>query len=143
MTSEEILLINNAGIAAAGGFLAKDKVESARTQLETNFFGPLRLSRESAPGQEWAVGGAGRLPFGPGRLSNGCRSASIRPPFEPILVSCKARDFADAIEAVALSQTLNRKFSTSPSLTMYSLPSARIFPASFAPCSPLKAMKSG
>jgi hypothetical protein len=35
------------------------------------------------------------------------------------------------------AQTLNRKFSTSPSLTTYSLPSARILPASLAPCSPL------
>jgi hypothetical protein len=35
-----------------------------------------------------------------------------------------------------VNQTLNRKFSTSPSLTTYSLPSERIFPASFAPCSP-------
>ena len=34
-------------------------------------------------------------------------------------------------------QTLNRKFITSPSLTTYSLPSARILPASLAPCSPL------
>ncbi len=33
--------------------------------------------------------------------------------------------------------TLNRKFITSPSCTTYSLPSARILPASFAPCSPL------
>jgi hypothetical protein len=35
------------------------------------------------------------------------------------------------------AQTLNKKFITSPSCTMYSFPSARIFPASFAPCSPL------
>lgn len=35
------------------------------------------------------------------------------------------------------AQTLNRKCSTSPSLTTYSLPSARIFPASLALCSPL------
>ncbi len=35
------------------------------------------------------------------------------------------------------NQTLNRKFMTSPSLTMYSLPSARILPASLAPASPL------
>jgi hypothetical protein len=34
-------------------------------------------------------------------------------------------------------QTLKRKFMTSPSWTTYSLPSARIFPASFAPSSPL------
>ena len=39
-------------------------------------------------------------------------------------------------------QTLNRKFSTSPSLTTYSLPSARILPASLAPASPLYWMKS-
>ena len=40
------------------------------------------------------------------------------------------------------TQTLNRKFSTSPSRTTYSLPSARILPASLAPCSPLWATKS-
>ncbi len=37
-------------------------------------------------------------------------------------------------------QTLKRKCMTSPSLTMYSLPSSRSFPASFAPASPLQAM---
>ena len=37
----------------------------------------------------------------------------------------------------AAAQTLNRKFNTSPSLTTYSLPSARILPASLAPASPL------
>jgi NAD(P)-dependent dehydrogenase (short-subunit alcohol dehydrogenase family) len=36
------LLINNAGIAAVAGFLSVDSIESARAQLETNFFGPLR-----------------------------------------------------------------------------------------------------
>src|SRR6218665_641540 len=39
-------------------------------------------------------------------------------------------------------QTLKRKLSTSPSLTRQSLPSARILPASLAPCSPWQAMKS-
>ncbi len=39
-----------------------------------------------------------------------------------------------------MTYTLNKKFSTSPSLTTYSLPSARILPASLAPCSPLKAL---
>ena len=34
-------------------------------------------------------------------------------------------------------QTLKRKCITSPSLTSYSLPSSRIFPASLEPCSPL------
>ena len=43
------LLINNAGIANFGGFLAEGAVESARAQLETNFFGPLNLSRAFAP----------------------------------------------------------------------------------------------
>jgi len=43
------LLINNAGIAAFGGFLSADSVESARAHLETNFFGPLRLSQAFAP----------------------------------------------------------------------------------------------
>lgn len=33
--------------------------------------------------------------------------------------------------------TLNKKFMTSPSFTTYSLPSARILPASLAPASPL------
>ncbi len=43
------VLINNAGIAAMGGFLPQGSVESARAQLETNFFGPLRLSQAFAP----------------------------------------------------------------------------------------------
>ena len=32
-----------------GGFLSADSIESARAQLETNFFGPLRLSQAFAP----------------------------------------------------------------------------------------------
>lgn len=43
------LLINNAGIAATGGFLAEDSVASVRRHLETNFFGPLLMSRAFAP----------------------------------------------------------------------------------------------
>jgi NAD(P)-dependent dehydrogenase (short-subunit alcohol dehydrogenase family) len=43
------VLINNAGIAVLGGFLAEGGIESARHQLETNFFGPLRLSQAFAP----------------------------------------------------------------------------------------------
>lgn len=43
------LLINNAGIAAIGDFLAPDAVELARAHLETNFFGPLRMSQAFAP----------------------------------------------------------------------------------------------
>jgi NAD(P)-dependent dehydrogenase (short-subunit alcohol dehydrogenase family) len=43
------LLINNAGIAATGGFLAETSVASAQRHLETNFFGPLRLTQAFAP----------------------------------------------------------------------------------------------
>ena len=43
------LLINNAGIAQFGGFLAQDSIEAARAQLETNFFGPLLTARAFAP----------------------------------------------------------------------------------------------
>ena len=43
------LLINNAGIAMTGGFLANDSVASARRHFETNFFGPLLMSRAFAP----------------------------------------------------------------------------------------------
>jgi NAD(P)-dependent dehydrogenase (short-subunit alcohol dehydrogenase family) len=47
--SDVTLLINNAGIAAFGGLLSADAIESARAHLETNFFGPLYLSRAFAP----------------------------------------------------------------------------------------------
>jgi len=43
------LLINNAGIAQTGGFLAQDSIEAARVQMETNFFGPLLTARAFAP----------------------------------------------------------------------------------------------
>jgi NAD(P)-dependent dehydrogenase (short-subunit alcohol dehydrogenase family) len=43
------LLINNAGIAATGGFLADTDLESARRQFETNFYGPLRMAQAFAP----------------------------------------------------------------------------------------------
>lgn len=43
------LLINNAGIAATGGFLAEGSVEAAQRHLDTNFFGPLRLTQAFAP----------------------------------------------------------------------------------------------
>lgn len=43
------LLINNAGIAEMGGFLRDDAEAMLRRQLETNLFGPLRLSRSFAP----------------------------------------------------------------------------------------------
>ena len=43
------LLVNNAGIAKFGGYLAEDSVEAARQHLETNFFGPLLMCRAFAP----------------------------------------------------------------------------------------------
>ena len=43
------LLVNNAGIAATGGVLADDSLELAQRHLDTNFFGPLRLTRAFAP----------------------------------------------------------------------------------------------
>lgn len=43
------LLVNNAGIATTGGFLAEGAVDAARRQLETNFFGPLHMAQAFAP----------------------------------------------------------------------------------------------
>lgn len=43
------LLINNAGVAETGGFLSEDAEAMLRRQLETNLFGPLKLSRAFAP----------------------------------------------------------------------------------------------
>ena len=42
------LLINNAGIALWTGFFGLDSVEAARLEMETNYFGPLLLSRAFA-----------------------------------------------------------------------------------------------
>ena len=43
------LLINNAGIFEAGPVLAEDALPSLQRQLETNAFGPLRLTQAFAP----------------------------------------------------------------------------------------------
>ncbi len=43
------LLINNAGITRRSGFLAPDAVEAARAEMETNYFGPMLMSRAFAP----------------------------------------------------------------------------------------------
>ncbi len=56
--SDVTVLINNAGIAWPGGFLAADSEAAARAQLETNFFGPLRLSKAFAPALAAHGGGA-------------------------------------------------------------------------------------
>ena len=43
------LLINNAGIARWTGFFSPDSVDAARSEMETNYYGPLLLSRAFAP----------------------------------------------------------------------------------------------
>lgn len=49
VASDVTLVINNAGIAHAGGFLAADSEDVARRIFETNFFGMLRISKAFAP----------------------------------------------------------------------------------------------
>jgi NAD(P)-dependent dehydrogenase (short-subunit alcohol dehydrogenase family) len=43
------VLVNNAGIASTGGFLEDTTLEATRRQLETNFFGMLRMAQGFAP----------------------------------------------------------------------------------------------
>lgn len=52
------LLVNNAGIARWTGFLSPDSVKAARAETETNYFGPLFLSRAFAPVLAKNSGGA-------------------------------------------------------------------------------------
>ena len=47
--SDVSVLINNAGVAEFGGFLADADLASSRRQLETNFFGPMRMAQAFAP----------------------------------------------------------------------------------------------
>lgn len=47
--SDVTLVINNAGVGHVGGFLADDSEAVARRQLETNYFGMLRVSKAFAP----------------------------------------------------------------------------------------------
>ncbi len=54
------LLINNAGIAQPGGFMAPDSEDTARRLFETNFFAMLRMSQAFAPVLK-ANGGGGLL----------------------------------------------------------------------------------
>ncbi len=49
LAQDVTLVINNAGIAQPGGFLAADSEEVARRIFETNFFGVLRVSQAFAP----------------------------------------------------------------------------------------------
>jgi len=43
------VLVNNAGIATTGGFLQDATLEATRSQMETNFFGVLRMAQAFAP----------------------------------------------------------------------------------------------
>jgi NAD(P)-dependent dehydrogenase (short-subunit alcohol dehydrogenase family) len=58
LASDVTLVINNAGIAQPGGFLATDSEEVARRIFETNFFGVLRMSKAFAPLLKANGGGA-------------------------------------------------------------------------------------
>jgi NAD(P)-dependent dehydrogenase (short-subunit alcohol dehydrogenase family) len=52
------LVINNAGVGHAGGFLAADSDEVTRRMFETNFYGVLNVSRAFAPALAGNGGGA-------------------------------------------------------------------------------------
>jgi short-subunit dehydrogenase len=58
LASDVTLVINNAGIAQAGGFLAGDSEEVARRLFETNFFAVLSMSKAFAPVLKANGGGA-------------------------------------------------------------------------------------
>ena len=47
--SDLTLLINNAGVAELGAMLTEDSESMLRRQLETNLYGPLRLTQSFAP----------------------------------------------------------------------------------------------
>ncbi|HEV8689452.1 MAG TPA: SDR family oxidoreductase [Ideonella sp.] len=58
LATDVTLVINNAGIAQPGGFLAADSEDVARRIFETNFFSMLRMSKAFAPVLEANGGGA-------------------------------------------------------------------------------------
>lgn len=58
LAQDVTLVINNAGIAQPGGFLAPDSEELARRIFETNVFGVLRVSQAFAPILKANHGGA-------------------------------------------------------------------------------------
>ena len=58
LASDVTLVINNAGIAQPGGFLAPDSEDVARRIFETNFFGVLSMSKAFAPVLKANGGGA-------------------------------------------------------------------------------------
>ena len=52
------IVVNNAGIGRGSSSLAPDAIDAARAEMETNFFGPLRVSRAFAPTLHDNGGGA-------------------------------------------------------------------------------------
>jgi NAD(P)-dependent dehydrogenase (short-subunit alcohol dehydrogenase family) len=58
LAADVTLVINNAGIAQPGGFLAVDSESVARRIFETNFFGVLNVSKAFAPVLKANGGGA-------------------------------------------------------------------------------------
>jgi NAD(P)-dependent dehydrogenase (short-subunit alcohol dehydrogenase family) len=58
LASDVTLVVNNAGVAQLGGFLATDSEEVARRLFETNFFAVLRMSKAFAPVLKRNGGGA-------------------------------------------------------------------------------------
>ena len=58
LASDVTLVINNAGIAHAGGFLAPDSEDVTRRLFKTNFFAMLRMSKAFAPILKANGGGA-------------------------------------------------------------------------------------
>src|SRR5439155_7481006 len=47
--TEVSIVVNNAGILRQSASLAEDGIEAARAEMETNFFGSLRVARAFAP----------------------------------------------------------------------------------------------
>ena len=56
--SDVSIVVNNAGILRASSSLADGAIEAARAELETNFFGSMRVARQFAPVLRGNGGGA-------------------------------------------------------------------------------------
>ena len=56
--ADTTLVINNAGVLAPGSLLGPSTLDGARMQLETNFFGPVNMTRAFAPVLAGNGGGA-------------------------------------------------------------------------------------
>jgi short-subunit dehydrogenase len=52
------LLINNAGVAGTGGLFTSDSINTAEWEMQTNYFGTLRMMQAFAPILKQNNGGA-------------------------------------------------------------------------------------